>query len=75
MDKEDWIQECQLSHTQIQIATRVYQLFRDDEQALAQFWGVLPGDFGHVRRQHWENVLVQIAQYKEIQIVEAWEFE
>ena len=38
MDKKDWIQECQLSHTQIQIATRVYQLFKDDEQALAQYY-------------------------------------
>ena len=75
MDEEDWVHECQLSHTQILIVTRIYHLFKDDEPALAQFRGVVPGDFSQVRRQHWENVMTQIAQYKEIQIVEAWEFE
>ena len=52
MDGEDWIRECQLSHTQILIATRIYHLFKDDEPALAQFWGVVPGDFSQVKRQH-----------------------
>ena len=60
MDGADWIRERPLSHTQILIATRIYHLFKDDEPALAQFQGVVPGDFSQVRRQHWENVMTQI---------------
>ena len=75
MGKEDWIRECQLSYAQITIAKRIHKLFKEDEHTLAHFWGVVPGDFVHVKRHYWENVMTQIAQYKEIQIVEAWEFE
>jgi hypothetical protein len=73
--KESWIAECQLSYSQITIAKRIHKLFRDDESALAHLRGVTPTDFELVRRHHWETVMQQIAQYKTIQTVEAWEFE